>query len=173
MKDHLVDLVCGALNPQLRRHLHSANASDVHESTTHLDVVVIDPQRWTRSQRPKCAEGWWPTIRRMLIQVVVQALVDDALVGQAVQLVNEFLDALRKPFQEGMPTVIRDGWLWQPGQSVGRPPGAASRVGLAVCSVAPPGTIACPANGTPRSACSAAPRLPQTARNGLLEPNAG
>ena len=58
------------------------------------------------SQRPKCAEGWWPNIGRMLIQLVVQALVDDVLVVQAVQLVNEALDVCRYLYQEGMPMVV-------------------------------------------------------------------
>ena len=56
-------------------------------------------------QRPQCAEGWWPSIGRMLIHLVVQALVDDAFVVQAVQLVNEAFDVGRDLFQEGMPMV--------------------------------------------------------------------
>ena len=99
----LVDLVCGALNPQLRRHLHTSSASDLHESSARLDVVVIDPHRWTMLQRPQCAEGWWPTIGRMRIQLVVQALVADAFVVQAVQLVNEAFDVRRDLFRNVRP----------------------------------------------------------------------
>ena len=99
----LADLVCGALNPQLRRHLHTTRASDLEEPRVRLDVVVIDPQRWTMLQRPQCAEGWWPIIGRMLIHLVVQALVDDAFVVQAVQLVNEAFDVGRDLFRKVCP----------------------------------------------------------------------
>ena len=98
-----IDLVFGALNPQLRRHLHTSSASYLHESSARLDVVVIDPQRWTMLQRPQCAEGWWPIIGRMLIHLVVQALVDDAFVVQAVQLVNEAFDVGRDLFRKVCP----------------------------------------------------------------------
>ena len=99
----LIDMVFGALNPQLRRHLHTSSASYVHESRARLDVVVIDPQRWTMLQRPQCAEGWWPIIGRMLIHLVVQALVDDAFVVQALQLVKEAFDVGRDFFREVYP----------------------------------------------------------------------
>ena len=93
-----IDLVFGALNPQLRRHLHTSSASYLHESTARLDVVVIDPQRWTMLQRPQCAEGWWPISGRMLIHIVAQSLTDDAFVIQAVQLVNDAFDVGRAFF---------------------------------------------------------------------------
>ena len=99
----LVDFVFWALSPQLRRHLHTASASDLHEPSAGLDVVVVDPQRWTMLQRPKCAEDWWPNIARMFIQPVVQALVDDVLVVQAVQLVNETFDLRLDLFREVCP----------------------------------------------------------------------
>ena len=64
---NLIDMVFGALNPQLRRHLHTSSASYLHESTPRLDVVVIDPQWWAMMPRPQCAEGWWPIVGRMLV----------------------------------------------------------------------------------------------------------
>ena len=94
----LVDLVCGALNPQLRRHLHTARTSDLEEPCHRFDVVVIDPQRWTMVPRQNCVEGRRVAIGRMLIQLVVQGVVDDALAIQAVQLVPELLDAFRDFF---------------------------------------------------------------------------
>ena len=39
----LVDLVCGAFNPQLRCHLRTSRASDLEERSARFDVVVIDP----------------------------------------------------------------------------------------------------------------------------------
>ena len=54
-------------------------------------------------QRPQCAEGWWKPIGRMLIQLVVQTLVDDAFVVQAVQLVNEAFDVGRDLFRKVCP----------------------------------------------------------------------
>ena len=50
---------------------------------------------------------------------------------------------------------LRDGWLWQPGQSVSRPTGAASCVDISVGSVATPGTVS----------CSVEPRLSRNARS--------
>ena len=99
----LVDLVCGALNPQLRRHLHTTRASDLEEPCHRFDVVVIDPQRWTMMPRPNCVEGRRAAIGRLLIQLVVQCVVDDASAIQAVQLVTEILDAFRDFFWQGSP----------------------------------------------------------------------
>ena len=99
----LVDFVFWALSPQLRRHLHTASASDLHEPSAGLDVLVVDPQRWTMLQRPKCAEDWWPNIARMFIQHVVQTPVDDVLVVQAVQLAHDALDVRRYFFWEVCP----------------------------------------------------------------------
>ena len=94
----LVDFVCGALTPQLRRHLHTTRASDLEEPCARFDVVVIDPQRWTMMPRQNCVEGGRAAIGRMLIQLVVQCLVDDASAPQAFQLVTEMLDACRDFF---------------------------------------------------------------------------
>ena len=99
----LVDLGCGALNPQLRRHLHTARTSDLEEPCHRFDVVVIDPQRWTMMPRPNCVEGRRAAIGRLLIQLVVQCVVDDVFAIQAVQLVTEILDACRDFFWERFP----------------------------------------------------------------------
>ena len=99
----LVDLVCGALNPQLRRHLHTTRTSDLEERAGIFDVVVIDPQRWTIIPRPNCVEGGRAAIGRLLIQLVVQCGVDDASAMQAVQLVTEILDACRDFFWQELP----------------------------------------------------------------------
>ena len=99
----LVDLGCGALNPQLRRHLHTARTSDLEESSPCFDVVIIDPQRWTMMPRPNCVEGRRAAIGRLLIQLVVQCVVDDASAIQAVQLVTEMLDACRAFFWQEFP----------------------------------------------------------------------
>ena len=99
----LVDLVCGALNPQLRRHLHTTRTSDLEERASIFDVVVIDPQRWTIIPRPNCVEGGRAAIGRLLIQLVVQCVVDDASAMQAVQLVTEMLDACRDFFWQELP----------------------------------------------------------------------
>ena len=48
--------------------------------------------------RQKCVQGRRVAIGRMLIQLVVQGVVDDALAIQAVQLVPELLDAFRDFF---------------------------------------------------------------------------
>ena len=94
----LVDVVCGPVNPQLRRHLPTAGTSDLEEPCWRSRVVVIDPQRWTMVPRQNCVEGRRVAIGRMLIQLVVQGVVDDALAIQAVQLVPELLDAFRDFF---------------------------------------------------------------------------
>ena len=99
----LVDLGCGALNPQLWSHLHTARTSDLEEPCHRFDVVVIDPQRWTMMPRPNCVEGRRAAIGRLLIQLVVQCVVDDASAIQAVQLVTEILDAFRDFFWQGSP----------------------------------------------------------------------
>ena len=99
----LVDLVCGALNPQLRRHLPAARTSDLEEPCHRFDVVVIDPQRWTMMPRPNCVEGRRAAIGPLLIQLVVQYVVDDVFAIQAVQLVTEILDACRDFFWERFP----------------------------------------------------------------------
>ena len=99
----LVDLGCGALNPQLRRHLHTARTSDLEEPCHRFDVVVIDPQRWTMMPRPNCVEGRRAAIGRLLIQFVVQYVVDDVFVIQALQLVTEILDACRDFFWQEFP----------------------------------------------------------------------
>ena len=99
----LVDLVCGALNPQLRRHLLTTRTSDLEERASIFDVVVIDPQRWTMMPRPNCVEGRRAAIGRLLIQLVVQCVVDDASAIQAVQLVTEMLDACRDFFWQELP----------------------------------------------------------------------
>ena len=99
----LVDLGCGALNPQLRRHLHTARTSDLEEPCHRFDVVVIDPQRWTMMPRPNCVEGRRAAIGRLLIQLVVQCVVDDVFAIQAVQLVTEILDACRDFFWQRFP----------------------------------------------------------------------
>ena len=54
-------------------------------------------------QRPPSAEGWWPSIGRMLIDIVVQGLVDDVFVVQAVELVNEAFDVGRDLFRKVCP----------------------------------------------------------------------
>ena len=91
----LVDLGCGALDPQLRRHLHTARTSDLEEPCHRFDVVVIDLQRWTMMPRPNCVEGRRAAIGPLLIQLVVQCVVDDVFAVQAVQLLTEMLDACR------------------------------------------------------------------------------
>ena len=93
----LVDLFCGALNPQLRRHLLTTRTSDLEERASIFDVVVIDPQRWTMMPRQDCVEGGRAATGRMLIQLVVQDFVDDAPAPQAFQLVSELCDASRDP----------------------------------------------------------------------------
>ena len=55
--------------------------------------------------RQDCVEGGRAAIGRMLIQLVVQCLVDDASAPQAFQLVTEMLDACRRLFLAGIPTV--------------------------------------------------------------------
>ena len=99
----LVDLGCGALNPQLWSHLHTARTSDLEEPCHRFDVVVIDPQRWTMMPRPNCVEGRRAAIGRLLIQLVVQCVVDDVFAIQAVQLVTEILDACRDFFWQEFP----------------------------------------------------------------------
>ena len=99
----LLDFVCGALNPQLRRHLHTARTSDLEEPCCRFDVVVIDPQRWTMMPRPNCVEGRQAAIGRLLIQLVVQCVVDDASAIQAFQLIAEMLDACRDFFWQQFP----------------------------------------------------------------------
>ena len=99
----LVDLGCGALNPQLRRHLHTARTSDLEEPCHRFDVVVIDPQRWTMMPRPNCVEGRRAAIGPLLIQLVVQYVVDDVFAIQAVQLITEILDACRDFFWQRFP----------------------------------------------------------------------
>ena len=99
----LVDLVCGALNPQLRRHLLTTRTSDLEERASIFDVVVIDPQRWTIIPIPNCVEGGRAAIGHLLIQLVVQCAVDDVSAIQAVQLVTEMLDACRDFFWQGLP----------------------------------------------------------------------
>ena len=99
----LVDLFCGALNPQLRRHLLTTRTSDLEERASIFDVVVIDPQRWTMMPRPNCVEGRRAAIGRLLIQLVVQCVVDDVFAIQAVQLVTEILDACRDFFWQRFP----------------------------------------------------------------------
>ena len=99
----LVDLGCGALNPQLWSHLLTARTSDLEEPCHRFDVVVIDPQRWTMMPRPNCVEGRRAAIGRLLIQLVVQCCVDDASAMQAVQLVKEILDACRYFFWQELP----------------------------------------------------------------------
>ena len=89
----LVDVVCGPVNPQLRRHHHTVGTSDLEEPLWRSRVVVIDPQRRRMMRRRNCVEGQRVAIGRMLIQLVVQGVVDDALAIQAVQLVPELLDA--------------------------------------------------------------------------------
>ena len=99
----LVDLGCGAFNPQLRRHLHTTRTSDLEEPCRRFDVVVIDPQRWTMMPRPNCVEGRRAAIGRLLIQLVVQCVVDDVFAVQAVQLLTEMLDACRDFFWQEFP----------------------------------------------------------------------
>ena len=53
--------------------------------------------------RPNCVEGRRAAIGRLLIQLVVQCVVDDAFAIQAVQLVTEILDAFRDFFWQGSP----------------------------------------------------------------------
>ena len=91
----ILDLVCGALNPKMRRHLPTARASDLDEPWVGFGVVVVDPQRWRIMPRLDCVEGGRAAIGRMLIQLVVQCLVDDASAPQAVHLVTEMPDACR------------------------------------------------------------------------------
>ena len=99
----LVDLVCGALNPQLRRHLLTTRTSDLEERAGIFDVVVIDPQRCTIIPKRNCVEGGRAAIGHLLIQLVVQCAVDDASAIQAVQLVTEMLDACRDFFWQELP----------------------------------------------------------------------
>ena len=99
----LVDLGCGALDPQLRSHLHTARTSDLEEPCHRFDVVVIDPQRWTMMPRPNCVEGRRAAIGRLLIQLVVQCVVDDVFVIQALQLITEILDVCRAFFWQEFP----------------------------------------------------------------------
>ena len=53
--------------------------------------------------RQKCVQGRRVAIGRMLIQLVVQCVVDDAYAIQAVQLVTEMLDACRDFFWQEFP----------------------------------------------------------------------
>ena len=53
--------------------------------------------------RPNCVEGRRAAIGRLLIQLVVQCVVDDASAIQAVQLVTEMLDVFRDFFWQGFP----------------------------------------------------------------------
>ena len=53
--------------------------------------------------RPNCVEGRRAAIGRLLIQLVVQYVVDDVFVIQALQLVTEILDACRDFFWERFP----------------------------------------------------------------------
>ena len=62
------------------------------------------------TQRFNCAERGRVAIGRMLIQLVVQGLVDDALAPQAVQLVTETLDVWRDFFWQEYP-VHAQGWM--------------------------------------------------------------
>ena len=50
-----------------------------------------------------CVEGGRAAIGRLLIQLVVQCVVDDASAMQAVQLVKEILDACRDFFWQELP----------------------------------------------------------------------
>ena len=54
-------------------------------------------------RRLKSEEGRRVAIGRMLIQLVVQGVVDDAFARQAVQLVPEMLDAFRDLFWQQFP----------------------------------------------------------------------
>ena len=54
-------------------------------------------------RRHNSVEGRRVAIRRMLIQLVVQPLVDDAFATHAVQLVPEMLDAFRDLFWQRFP----------------------------------------------------------------------
>ena len=54
-------------------------------------------------RRPNCVEGRRVAIGRMLIQLVVHGVVDDASAIQAFQLVTEMLDACRDFFWQGLP----------------------------------------------------------------------
>ena len=53
--------------------------------------------------RLNCVEGRRAAIGRLLIQLVVQYVVDDVFVIQALQLVTEILDACRDFFWERFP----------------------------------------------------------------------
>ena len=53
--------------------------------------------------RQNCVEGGRAAIGRLLIQLVVQCVVDDASAMQAVQLVTEMLDACRDFFWQELP----------------------------------------------------------------------
>ena len=53
--------------------------------------------------RPNCVEGRRAAIGRLLIQLVVQCVVDDASAIQAAQLVTEMLDACRDFFWQEFP----------------------------------------------------------------------
>ena len=54
-------------------------------------------------RRPNCVEGRRVAIGRMLIQLVVHGVVDDAFATHAVQLVPELLDAVRDLFWQQFP----------------------------------------------------------------------
>ena len=54
-------------------------------------------------RRPNCVEGRRVAIGRMLIQLVVHGVVDDASAIQAFQLVTEMLDACRDLFWQQFP----------------------------------------------------------------------
>ena len=99
----LVALVVGPANPQLRRHLPTASTSDLDEPCWRFRVVVIDPQRRTMMRRGHSVEGRRVAIRRMLVQLVVQLLVDDVFATHAVQLVPELLDVFRYLFWQRCP----------------------------------------------------------------------
>ena len=54
-------------------------------------------------RRPHCVEGRRVAIGRMLIQLVVHEVVDDAFATQAVALVVETLDVVRDLFWQRCP----------------------------------------------------------------------
>ena len=53
--------------------------------------------------RPNCVEGRRAAIGRLLIQLVVQCVVDDASAIQAFQLVTEMLPVCRDFFWQDFP----------------------------------------------------------------------
>jgi hypothetical protein len=53
--------------------------------------------------RQNCVEGRRAAIGRLLIQLVVQCVVDDASAIQAVQLATEMVDACRDFFWQEFP----------------------------------------------------------------------